>query len=195
VKHKDWIGLQGSASELLKTGNDSLTQLTGLAMLQLSFKNQGMTKKAKEVADRSQKLIKSSHETNVDERALHRELALVQNSVLNYKTAIVEINAALALDEKLPHISGQTQVATDLGIKAQIETAGGQFDLAIKDAKKADELWINCDPSIWKSPYSRALTQCHGDALAALEQSLRAKHLNKEADEARARRKQIFFLR
>jgi tetratricopeptide (TPR) repeat protein len=195
VRHKDWIGLQGSASDLLLTGNDSLTQLTGLTMLQLSYSKQGLTKKAKEAEDKSQKMMKLSHEANVDERALHREVALVQNSVLNYKAALTEIKAALALDEKLPRHSGQTQVATDMGIKAQIETASGQFDDAIRDAKQADKLWNSCDPSIWKSSASRTLSQCHADALAALEQSLRAKHLNKEADEARARRKQIFFLR
>jgi hypothetical protein len=195
VKHKDWVGLERSANEFLKTGNDSLTQLTGLAMLQLSFSKQEKTKRAKEAADRSQKLMKLSHEANVDERALHREMALVQNSVLNYKTALIEIKAALALDEKLPHTSGQTQVATDMGIKAQIETDSTQFDDAIKDARQADKLWNSCDPSVWKSSYSRTLTQCHADALAALEQSLRAKHLNREADAARARRRQIFFLR
>jgi tetratricopeptide (TPR) repeat protein len=195
VKHKDWVGLEASADEFLKTGADSLTQLTGLAMLQLSFSKQEKTKRAKDVADRSQKLMKLAHEANVDERALHREMALVQNSVLNYKTALFEIRAALALDEKLPHSTGQTQIATDLGIKAQIETNSAQFDAAIKDAKQADKLWNSCDPSVWESSYSRTLTQCHADALAALEQSLRARHLNKEADEARARRRQIFFLR
>jgi tetratricopeptide (TPR) repeat protein len=161
-------------------------------MLQLSFSKQGKKKQAKEVGDRLQKL---SPETSANERVWHREMALVNKSILSYNIALIEINKALSLDEKLPHSSGQTQIATDLGIKAEIESAAGQFDDAIKDAREADKLWNSCDPAVWKSSYSRTLTLCHADALAALEQALRAKHLIKESDDARARRRQILYIR
>jgi tetratricopeptide (TPR) repeat protein len=192
VKHKDWVGLEKSAGDLLRISDNSLTQLTSLAMLQLSFSKQGKKKQAKEVGDRLQKL---TPETSANERVWHREMALVNKSVLNYNIALIEINKALSLDEKLPHASGQTQIATDLGIKAEIESAAGQFDDAIKDAREADKLWNNCDPAVWKSSYSRTLTLCHADALGALEQACRAKHLLKEADDARARRRQILYIR
>jgi tetratricopeptide (TPR) repeat protein len=192
VKHKDWVGLEKSAGDLLRVSDNSLSQLTGLAMLQLSFSKQGKKKQAKEVGDRLQKL---SPETSANERVWHREMALVNKSILSYNIALIEINKALSLDEKLPHSSGQTQIATDLGIKAEIESAAGQFDDAIKDAREADKLWNSCDPAVWKSSYSRTLTLCHADALAALEQALRAKHLIKESDDARARRRQILYIR
>lgn len=192
IRHKDWIGLETSASQLSALADNPLTQLTALSMLELTLSKQKKQAQAKKVAERLQKL---SPGPDLDERIRHRDAALVQYSVLNHNLALKEIDAALVLDKRLPAVSKKTQIATDLGIKAEIELVSGQLDNAIKDATEADKVWVSLDPSIWKSASSSTFTHCHVDALAVLEQAFQAKKLPDQASEARNRRRQLLYVK
>ena len=192
LRHKKWSELEAKAKLLEAVSDNPLTKMSSLAMLELSYEKQG---KKKEASSAKQKLNALDPMTPQNERVWHRDMAGVQLSVRNYEQALTEIEKSISLDAALTGAAKDTQQATDLGVKADIENKLGRFGPAIEDAKLSDKLWTKCNPEIWRSRDAITFSKCHGSTLATLESALRSAHRVPEADEIRNHRRAIEYVR
>jgi shikimate dehydrogenase len=192
IRHKKWQELEPAANEALALSSNPLSKMSSLAMLQISLEKQG---KKKEALGAEKQINQLDPKTPQNERVWHRDMANVQLSVRNYERALSEIDQACQQDGKLTGSSKTIELATDLGIKADIENKLDKFEDAVRDGKEADREWSRCGFDIWKSREAMLLTRCHAQALNAWETGLRNLHRNKEADEVKARRRTIEYVR
>jgi len=190
IHHKQWSGLETSSQKLLALSDNPLTRISSLAMLELAYEKQGKKKEAHQL---SQEINTISPKTPENERVWHRDMALVQSSVLNLEKAMTEIEAAIALDNGLKGSLRTTQLATDLGKKAEIERLLGKLPEAIKDARAANQMWTESSPELWRGSSAALFSNCQGETLLTLEEALRAAHKNAEADSIRSHRRQIQY--
>ncbi|HEY9754925.1 MAG TPA: shikimate dehydrogenase [Oculatellaceae cyanobacterium] len=192
IRHKKWKELEPAANESLSLSSNPLTQMSSLAMLQLSLEKQG---KKKEAQTAEKKINQLDPKTPQNERVWHRDMANMHISVRNYDRALNEIGQACQRDQKLTGASKSIELANDLGIKADIENKLGKFEDALDDAKEADQLWSHCGPNIWRSREAIMLSKCHTQALTAWEYALRSLHRDKEADQVKAHKRTIEYVR